>query len=109
MPANVNQFDAVIFHPVYYPDGHIPNQTERTSVQRYVFYIVESPMFGFSNFLLSKDAFFNWTATYRWDSDFRLPYGWISPKFEGTVVGPPDNRNHIDLDFNYGNGKSFFI
>ena len=53
----MNQFDAVIFHPVYYPDGHVPNQTERTSDQRYVFYIVESPMFGFSNFLLSKDAF----------------------------------------------------
>ena len=43
-------------------------------------YLMESPLHD-ANFPYEKfKNFFNWTMTYRRDSDFYSPYGWISPK-----------------------------
>ena len=61
---------------------HLPDQKERKSSQNYLMFLNESPMFSFLN---SKSFqkfkhYFNWTMTYRKDSDFYQPYGWIAPK-----------------------------
>lgn len=49
--------------------------------QRLVFFMMESPAFLIHNFQnATYSNFFNWTMTYRWDSDIPRPYGWFSPK-----------------------------
>ena len=57
----------------------MPNQNLRKANQRYVMFYMESP--ANDNFPYGKfDKFFNWTMTYRRDSDFHRPYGWVAPK-----------------------------
>ena len=46
---------------------------------------------------------FNWTATYRWDSDLTFAYGWISPA--SVKSRAPTNSNLPNLDYPQGNGK----
>ena len=62
-------------------NGHIllPNQRRRKPNQHYVMFLMESPLndkFPYERF----HGFFNWTMTFRKDSDFYRPYGWIAPK-----------------------------
>ncbi|XP_078356874.1 3-galactosyl-N-acetylglucosaminide 4-alpha-L-fucosyltransferase FUT3-like [Oculina patagonica] len=49
----------------------------RPSAQRWVFYARESPGLDFVG--PQADGVFNWTATYRQDSDFFVPYGYYAP------------------------------
>ena len=62
-------------------DGNIllPNQHHRKSNQLYVMFQMESPNYDGFPYQKFKN-FFNWTMTYRRDSDFYRPYGWIAPK-----------------------------
>ena len=80
--SSISGFDAIIFH---YKDidmlknSQLPNQKHRRSNQRYVMYFSESPV----NYDLDYDRFsnfFNWTMTYRLDTDIPNPYGRIVPK-----------------------------
>jgi alpha-1,3-fucosyltransferase len=58
--------------------------------QRFVFFMMESPAFFIHNFdNATYSNFFNWTMTYRWESDIPRPYGWFSPKAK------PRDRLHI--------------
>jgi alpha-1,3-fucosyltransferase len=60
----------------------------RQPYQRFVFLMMESPAYlirQFNNATYSN--FFNWTMTYRWESDIPRPYGWFSPKAQ-----PPRDR-----------------
>ena len=62
-------------------DGHLrlPNPKLRKPNQKYVMFLMESPLND--NFPYEKFRnFFNWTMTFRRDSDFYRPYGWIAPK-----------------------------
>lgn len=69
----VASFDAVVFHGPEYDLLHPQNVPKnRLSHQRYVYFSMESPLNrpakdGF-------DGFFNWTMTYRSDSDIMTPY-----------------------------------
>jgi hypothetical protein len=57
----------------------LPNPKRRKSHQRYVMFLMESPMND--NFPYEKfQGFFNWTMTFRKDSDIHRPYGWAAPK-----------------------------
>ena len=48
--------------------------------------------------------FFNWTATYRWDSDFVVPYGWIdSNKILKKTT--PTKTYTPNIEYPLGNGK----
>ena len=68
----------------------LPDQTFRNPKQYYVMFLEESPQmdsypamefFSFDSPPYKKlKGFFNWTMTYRRDSDFYTPYGWIIPK-----------------------------
>lgn len=78
--SNVNMFDAVLFHIRNINEEAAKFETwhklviERDPRQRYVMFTLESPAndeFPYNSF----DDFFNWTMTYRLDSDFPSPYG----------------------------------
>ncbi len=71
----VEDFDAVIFYdPLWTNRSDVP--AKRSSNQHYVFWTVEPP--GLTNNLKKwneSSNFFNWTMSYRWDSDILNPYG----------------------------------
>ena len=64
--------DAVLFHPF-----NIRNLPEhRLPEQRWVYCVWEAPKNVLAIFQNAEDysGIFNWTSTYRWDSDFPTPY-----------------------------------
>ena len=98
--SSVADFDAVVFHmrDMDKMQTVVPNQKKRKKKQVYVMFLVESPQhdgfpyhkmkselaeFFFFKYILlfsSFSDFFNWTMTYRLDSDIPRPYGFILPK-----------------------------
>ena len=59
--------------------SRLPDEKSRKPSQYYLMFLMESPLndhFPYDKF----DNFFNWTLTYRKNSDFYRPYGWIAPK-----------------------------
>jgi len=80
-----NQFDAILFHVRDIRD--FPKQSLRLPHQIYVMFSMETPLnadFPYRKF----DDFFNWTMTYRRDSDIVAPYGWVARELGGKP--PPD-------------------
>ncbi|XP_065578654.1 alpha-(1,3)-fucosyltransferase C-like [Artemia franciscana] len=75
--SSLLEASAVVFHA---PTFNEPSQawSERLPHQRYVFFSMESP----ENCIAKKsyDFFFNWTITYRTDSDIILFYGEIKKR-----------------------------
>ena len=70
----VEEFDAVFFHQRSLDFHDVPKK--RDPSQRYVHYIMESAQYLYMD-ISSMNNFFNWTMTYRRDSDFFRPYGRI--------------------------------
>lgn len=73
-------YDAVIiFDPTWANSSHLP--AKRSPNQYYVWYNHEAP--GRAGTYLSKwnesTNLFNFTLTYRWDSDILAPYGYFRP------------------------------
>lgn len=69
--------DAVVFFPFMMKNRPLPDPERRNTNQRYVFYSQEPPIrtiarnrFNASEF----NGYFNWTMTYKRDSDFVAPY-----------------------------------
>jgi hypothetical protein len=97
--VSLSDFDAIVFH-IRNMDGRkraLPNPKERKSNQRYVMFLMESPLndqFPYEKF----KGFFNWTMTYRKDSDIQRPYGWAAPKswpwHYAPALGTPINWNY---------------
>ncbi|XP_050052502.2 alpha-(1,3)-fucosyltransferase C-like [Dermacentor andersoni] len=70
--------DAVIFHVRDLKMADLP--PKRFSWQKWVFFLMESPPHtGFRDFHLTH-GMFNWTMTYRRDSDVYVPYGRVIPR-----------------------------
>ena len=103
--GSISEFDAILFHTRNMDYGRIPLPKERKSHQRYVMFLMESPVHS-TDFPFSKfSGYFNWTMTFRRDSDFTRPYGWIVPNSYGWHY-PPDES--YDIDWTYpdsGSGK----
>ena len=77
--APASTFDAILFHMRNMNQGKVPNQRLRDPNQRYVMFLMESPVHD--NFPYDKfKGFFNWTMTYRLDSTIPHPYGWFRNK-----------------------------
>lgn len=77
-PCLLGDSDAIVFH-VY--DMEIENlPPKRFNWQKWVFYLMESP--PHTNFIDFKYTYymFNWTMTYRRDSDIDVPYGRVAPR-----------------------------
>ncbi|XP_046638191.1 alpha-(1,3)-fucosyltransferase C-like [Daphnia pulicaria] len=105
--TNVHDYDAVIFHMRgSWNPNDLPKR--RTPQQRYVFWILESA--GWPEYLNTSTLgnFFNWTLTYRWDSDMVMPYGYVRPT--GNVpLHPSENQLKqfmSDQKVNYAVGKT---
>ena len=83
---STSEFDAVLFHLGNIEDlepEELPDKLNRTANQRYVMFFHEHPSVQWTERLILKlgiNHFFNWTMTYRLDSDIPIPYGWIVPK-----------------------------
>ena len=74
-----SDFDAIFFHIRNMEDGAISLPEDRKNKQVYLMFLMESPLndnFPYERF----QNYFNWTMTYRRDSDFYRPYGWVAPK-----------------------------
>ncbi|KAL1463916.1 hypothetical protein MTO96_027125 [Rhipicephalus appendiculatus] len=77
-PRMVEYSDVLVFHVRNMNGAHFP--PNRLSWQKWVFYFMESPSYtNFHDFHLVNDTF-NWTMTYRKDSDVYVPYGRIVPR-----------------------------
>jgi len=75
----VEDFDAVISHD-YYFNNMTEKPAKRSPHQRYIYWNLESP--AHASYLklwdeASIEGFFNWTMTYRWDSDIINTYGYM--------------------------------
>ena len=70
----VEKFDAIFFHQRSLDFNDIPEK--RLPSQRYVHYIMESAQYLYLD-IGTMNNFFNWTMTYRRDSDFYRPYARI--------------------------------
>ena len=90
--------DAVIFHGRDLPSvvhmKHIMKQ--KSSKQRWVYFIHESPKFTYYEPWL-YNGFFNWTMSYRRDSDFFVPYRtYTRLEPEEIVYEEAQNRNYAE-------------
>lgn len=75
----VEKFDAVIFHGVEYRRKAFGVPEKRNPNQIYIYSNMESP----DNTPISSETFqnfYNWTMTYRLDSDILRPYGFVEKK-----------------------------
>ena len=98
-------------------DGRIPlpNKSKRKPNQRYIMFLMESPKNdGFPYQKFAK--YFNWTMTFRRDSDFHRPYGWVQHKNYKGLYAPSGDLNYDLSTFEYPTnefktfiGKSFTI
>lgn len=74
----VEDFDAIVFHLRTYLKSDRPDPSKRKASQRYVLWSLESPQYNMQD-IPPLNGIFNWTFTYRLDSDVVQPYGWIEP------------------------------
>jgi len=70
----VEDYAAVVFHGRSLEEADLP--LSRSTRQRYIYFTLESPINTKENISSFVD-FFNWTASYRTDSDIYKPYGKI--------------------------------
>lgn len=74
-------YDAIVFNANNdYPIIEVPTPEERNLSQRYVFLTQESPGVLLNLNSLANKLMFNWTMTYRRNSDITFLYGQIIPK-----------------------------
>jgi len=69
---NVEDFDAILFHQRSFDFNDLPKK--RKPHQRYIHWMQESAQYLYMD-IHQLNGIFNWTMTYRQDSDFFLPYG----------------------------------
>lgn len=93
--------DAVLVHNNWGPAKRLPFEAIskiRPLTQRWVLYTKEPP--GVLSVSPHLNGFFNWTATYRRDSDFFVPYGsYVS------LDGQSDPQSFEPENLNYASGK----
>ncbi|KAB0792778.1 hypothetical protein PPYR_14737 [Photinus pyralis] len=70
----ISEFDAVIFHASIYDPKIHGKPPRRTANQAYIFCNMEAPVYIAPNFS-QYDSFYNWTMTYRFDSDIVSRHG----------------------------------
>ncbi|XP_040173950.1 alpha-(1,3)-fucosyltransferase C [Anopheles arabiensis] len=98
----VADYDAVVFHVATGWDGPLP--AVRSPHQLYVAALMESPAHT-KHSLALDGSYFNWTMTYRLDSDVLFNYRNVVDLESGEVIGPalrPSWRNGF---YEYGNAS----
>ena len=75
----------------------------RSPHQHYVMFLMESPsydLFPYEEF----ESYFNWTMTYKRNSDFFRPYGWVAPK-DWKWHYPSSTLPNLDWSKNYNSSS----
>ncbi|KAJ8718318.1 hypothetical protein PYW08_002555 [Mythimna loreyi] len=94
---SIKDFDAILFYGPEFTQKEVIFPTERSLHQKYVFVSRESPAY----YNLDKpryDGFFNWTYTYKLNSD--IYFGFIIIKNEyGNIIGPKTNIYWMDVNY----------
>lgn len=98
----IDQYDAIVFHGPGIKNDFPPL---RSDSQRYVYLSQESPQ----NYLVQENlnGLFNWTMTYRLDSDIEAVYFNVLSK-SGNIIAPAENPQWITPDLKNDNLESFF-
>lgn len=82
---DVTDYEVVLFNPVGIKRNEVHRPEKRTNHQKYVFYSLEaSANYPFKS---EYNDFFNWTWTYKFDSDLVCPYIAIR-NYNGELIGP---------------------
>ncbi|XP_063382808.1 alpha-(1,3)-fucosyltransferase C-like [Cydia fagiglandana] len=93
---SISQFDAVAFHGPEIKRKYVPDPGVRSPQQKYVFVSMESSHY-YPICAERYDGFFNWTWTYRLDSDEF--YGYVTIRnITGDIIGPNKIMHWIKLD-----------
>jgi hypothetical protein len=103
--SDVMEYDAVVFHLRTWTINDLPEG--RSQHQRYVLWSLESAAWFADTIRMAN--FFNWTMTYRWDSDIVGPYGYIVPTGD-VALHPSEDEMKFYLSkptpVNYAKGKT---
>nr|CAD7568327.1 unnamed protein product [Timema californicum] len=99
LPLPIEDFNAIWFHMVDASGVHFP--LKRNKHQRYIYFALESPvtMKTLYKTIPIPPDFFNWSMTYRRDSDIHFPYGWVSPiSKKSPMPAMPDTKIPIWME-----------
>nr|CAD7195380.1 unnamed protein product [Timema douglasi] len=99
LPLPIEDFNAIWFHMVDSSGVHFP--LKRNKHQRYIYFALESPvtMKTLYKTIPIPPDFFNWSMTYRRDSDIHFPYGWVSPiSKKSPMPAMPDTKIPIWME-----------
>lgn len=89
---SVDKYDAILFHQRSFDFKDLP--AKRSQHQRYIHWIIESAQYLYMD-IHQLDGIFNWTMTYRRDSDFYLPYGRFHQVRDHPPAGSPELDRYI--------------
>jgi alpha-1,3-fucosyltransferase len=73
------EYDAVIIHMLFLKLFQLPDFERRREHQRFIFLTQETPVM-MPLYISSLENYFNWTMTYKRNSDIQFLYGRIEPK-----------------------------
>ncbi|XP_035691978.1 alpha-(1,3)-fucosyltransferase 7-like [Branchiostoma floridae] len=84
--------DAIVFRgvhdiPAVYRNSHFPKT--RPEHQIWIYFAYEPPTITRDWDLISYNGIFNWTMSYRNDSDILAPWGHITPLYKALAGNPP--------------------
>ncbi|XP_022825614.1 alpha-(1,3)-fucosyltransferase C-like [Spodoptera litura] len=94
---DITEFDAIVFHaPEFVQKGVRELPQRRKSHQKYIFTSIESPAY----YPICNEKFlnfFNWTWTYKLNSDLNYAYMSVWDK-NGNVIGPKDEMHWMKVE-----------
>ena len=73
----------------------MPKKSQRTPKQYYIHWVAESAQYLYMD-IHQLDNYFNWTMTYKRNSDFPLPYGRLWQKKQHPPLGSQELAKIID-------------
>ena len=103
---DLNRSDAVLFHgqDIDHLDvSKLSKTVKHRAKQRWIFFIHENPIFFTKDLDTLKDVF-NWTMTYRLDSDIFVPYGYYFSKSSKNLGNKVNSGSQ-----NYSQGKDKLV
>merc|ERR1712223_1771360 len=83
---SVGDFDAIVIHQRGIDWNDMPKKSKRTPKQYYIHWVAESAQYLYMD-IHQLDSYFNWTMTYKRNSDFPLPYGRLWQKKQHPPLG----------------------
>lgn len=113
--TDITQYDAILFNQRWWNWTDLP--TVRSWHQRYIFFSHEPPALPIvwdenQYYETLSGPYFNWTMTYRWDSDVIHPYAWLEPVDTLPLHPPREVYEPImaePAEFNYAAGRTKMV